>query len=464
VGPMREGLRGGFALILGVAALLSGANSCSSESIQGIESLTDGLVVSSVVPAESPRGLTIDLHVHGSGFEAGSEVSLEQHGIPSDAIRTNETRFVSSQELEANVTISQFAPAGLYDLVVLTPTRKRGIGLETFRVTVISVGTLPGGVASVAYDVNGNDEVVGSVQIGFPDDEGFDDWHATFWSMGVLEDLGRGTAFSISGDCAPGACRVAGAREDLPVIWQKQDGAWSVLELPVEGGIGSASAINGRGDRVGGNLWNGASGVAAVWSESSEGEWRVEELSPAADDANAYGINDAGLVVGRAAGNAVVWTNEGGQWRSQVLAPLPGDAEAIARSVNERGDVVGASGPFGGRSNRAVLWRRTSSGWDPPIELIPVVPGGPVVERSSANDINESGQVVGSVVYGERDLFTSLRGLAQQRAFLWTEEIGIIDLGLLDDRGTIAFALNDQGHAVGSNSELALLWIVSAID
>lgn len=75
-----------------------------------------------------------------------------------------------------------------------------------------------------------------------------------------------------------------------------------------------------------------------------------------------------------------------------------------------------------------------------------------------AVDINEAGQVVGNVTFGDDST----------RAFLWEEEDGFTDLGTLDGPGhyvhTYAEAINDQGKIAGFTNELdngkdrAVLW------
>ncbi|MCI0545306.1 MAG: hypothetical protein L0Z49_12830, partial [Actinobacteria bacterium] len=215
---------------------------------------------------------------------------------------------MSAEELVANITIAEDAEPGAYDVVVLTTVRKRGIGLEGFIVSTVVVGTLPGGVTSVGTDVNDNGEIVGFSQVGFADDDDPNPHHATYWFGGTLEDIGRGQARGISGDCAIGACRVVGERDDQPVLWQKQGGVWTNLVLPTEGGRGRARAINDRGDRIVGSMrLESGSFAAVVWAEIG-GVWTVAELPTEGGSASA--INDLEQVGGNipANGRAVVWT------------------------------------------------------------------------------------------------------------------------------------------------------------
>jgi uncharacterized membrane protein len=431
------------------AAALAAA--CSSDSSTPFSGLEGNPVIDSIVPAAGIRGKTLDIHVLGAGFDDGSEVHFERGGTPTDDIETNSTQFVNSQELIASVTIDTQAQTGPYSLVVVTQTRKRGIGLEDFLALDV-VGTLLGGVSSIANDVNENGEVVGFGQIGFCPGDPCDPHHALYWFEGVLEDVGIGVAFAINGGCAVGSCRLVGQRDDRPVVWQKQGGIWTSFELPTESGQGWASAINDRGDQIAGSMVLGGGLVTAVvWTESASG-WTATELPPA-DNGYANAINDVGQVAGHAAGRAIVWTSGGGGWTPQELQPLPGDIEARAPGINNAGDVVGESGSglFGGGS--ATLWRRTLAGWAPPIVLVPEELAG--VTRSSASDINDKGAIVGTIEHEELDF-----GLRQE-AFLWTEDIGFVGLGIFEGRGTVARAVSENNQIAGSNTLVALLWRIS---
>lgn len=90
--------------------------------------------VDAVDPASAPQDTTLDVHVLGSTFDDGSSVALLLDGSTTKKVKTNSTRFVSSTELVANVTIAADAEPDLYDVQVTTSRGKKGIGIELFEI------------------------------------------------------------------------------------------------------------------------------------------------------------------------------------------------------------------------------------------------------------------------------------------------------------------------------------------
>ena len=131
-------------------------------------------------------------------------------------------------------------------------------------------------------------------------------------------------------------------------------------------------------------------------------------------------------------------------WEGEDVVELPtvgGDPNGIANSVNDNGEIVGASGNCVAYNTRslsslqpvhALLWetgRVTDLG-----NL-----GGKV--GHSARTINNAGEVVGT-----SDIADDKAG----HAFRWTRNTGIQDLGTLPgDRGSAGLAINDQGVITG---------------
>ena len=449
------------------SALVIVAAGCSSDAPTSVESVeiraapggTEAAVtVRTTDPPAAPQNVTFDLRVLGSGYDDGSVVSFELAGAPTSDIITNSTSFISQRELAANVTVGADAEVTLYDVVVTTRRGKRGVGIESFEVIsyeLMEVGALPGAVTAAANDVNANGEVVGW---SFSFADGF--LRAIYWHAGVIEDLGPGFALAISSTCTVGACRVVGFRDSRPVVWEKQSGVWTSFELPVTGAFGSAWAINARGDLVAGNMDTGTgTPITVVWTEAG-GAWTATPLPPASDASNGYGINDFGQVVGRAGLSAMVWTNSGGEWTATPLDPPPGfvSDEALARAINNLGDVIGEVGPLGGdQTTRAVLWRRAPAGWDRGMDLgILGRSTGQFFEGSQATDINDAGQVVGlSGVKGQRFL---------RHPFVWTHGSGMMDIGAFrGPNDAIAFGISENGWIVGTDNEQAILWVPTPI-
>jgi hypothetical protein len=96
-----------------------------------------GPSVKSADPDSGFRNTTIDVRVLGSGFDNGSKAVWALAGDTTFAttrITTNSTRFVSSGELVANITIASDAQLAAFDIQVMTASSKKGIGIELFTV------------------------------------------------------------------------------------------------------------------------------------------------------------------------------------------------------------------------------------------------------------------------------------------------------------------------------------------
>ena len=172
----------------------------------------------------------------------------------------------------------------------------------------------------------------------------------------------------------------------------------------------------------------------------------------------AYDINDQGQVTGEAGisleNHAFIWTSAGGM---RDIGTLGGD-RSVGRSINESGQVAGESNIGGDGSDAIRAFRFTE---DAGMINLGTLPGG---TRSSAYGINNSGQVVGESDTGPilnphfRSKGSSFFGT---HAFLWTEGVGMTDLGDLSGvplgsvhRGgtSQATAISNKGIVVGTST------------
>lgn len=140
-------------------------------------------------------------------------------------------------------------------------------------------------------------------------------------------------------------------------------------------------------------------------------------------------VNDAGQVLGNVGATAALWDGR----RTVLVAPLPGDDYVYLSGLNERGDVVGTSGQFGGVS-RAFL---RAKGGAVTVLSAPGVSAG----ASSLNDLR---QVVGYV-----------DDAGTQQAVLWDTDGSVRALPSLAGAGghTLAVDVNNRGDVVGYSYE-----------
>jgi len=138
---------------------------------------------------------------------------------------------------------------------------------------------------------------------------------------------------------------------------------------------------------------------------------------------SAVRINDRGDIAGTDDGVAALW-------RERQLVRIgvadPSDTYSYVTGLNERGDVVGTSGTFGGQS-RAFVWTGGA------MRVLPGLGGD-----TGASDINDRGQVSGY----------AWDGSGAQRAVVWAPDGTLTELGTLGGH-SLATALNNRGDVVG---------------
>lgn len=344
-------------------------------------SASSSLTVKSTKPDTSTVDSTLDVHVLGSGFDAGSRADWALHGVISPKVFTNSTRFVSSTELVANISIARDATLANYDVMVTTSSGKGGIGTELFVIMAktTDLGTL-GGTQSEALGINNLTQVVGWSYVA----SGVE--HAFLWTKaGGMRDLGtlggstsRAYAINDKGQVVGAAANAAGQTHAF--LWTAAAG---MQDIGTPGGTRSqALAINENGDIAGTDMFYGGSENAVVWIGGV-----LEYLGTTYS--RATGVNNALQVVGYgglSAVTALLWTKSGGVWTSEAIpAPISGYS-SMAYAINELGQIAGGFRATTG-SRRAFSWTRAGGS----IEL-PPIPNG---KENWAYAIDDGGRIAG---------------------------------------------------------------------
>jgi probable HAF family extracellular repeat protein len=289
-----------------------------------------------------------------------------------------------------------------------------------YRIT--DLGDLPGGSDfSVARGINDIGQVVGSSGAATGE-------RAFLWSRaGGLKDLGDlpgGEDFSQASGIN-NAGQVVGsssaAAETRAFRWTPGGGMQNLGVLPGRDSS-AASAINNAGQVVGSS--------SAFFPEPRAFRWTaaggMQALSDQVSAAN--GINDAGQVVGWVLSGGLqpfLWTASGG---GHFLPGVGSFGSGIASDINESGQVVGTVGP----PVTAALW--TAGG---------VQSLGALGSEGEGSVINNAAEVVG---------FSSVSPGGEIHAFLWTASDGMQDLNALIDPLDPLKAVTTLSQALGINN------------
>jgi len=284
--------------------------------------------------------------------------------------------------------------------------------------TVTDIGTL-GGTFSLPGGINNGGDIEGFSTL--PGDTAV---HAFLWQKGVMTDLGT-----------------LGGLNSLA--------SWRLNERAEVGGDAETSTPDPLGEDF------CAFGTHLICPPSV---WQKGVPTPlptlGGNNGFATGVNSRGEVVGQAENSTPDRTCEAPQvlqfkpvvWekgRVQELPTLIGDSAGAAFTINDRGQIAGASGSCT-TAFHAVLWQDGTV-----INLGSL--GGTV---NLLGDINNQGQVTG---------FSNPPGDATIHAFLWQNGV-MTDLGTLPgDVGSSGDGINSKGQVVGGSFDVdgntrAIIW------
>lgn len=294
----------------------------------------------------------------------------------------------------------------LVTTLVLAATAAAAQG-KTLNHKMIDLGTLPGMTMTMANfgSLNQRGQVAGWSYVDhYVDDTPF------VWEKGVL------TALDV-----PAA--VAGPQEindhgQIAGVWiGEQNGNWGYhgfsygadgfVPLPdPEGATATwAHCLNNRGTIVGGTVHPDFEFLfghrPVVWEDGQAGLLPMLDLGPDhVPGGAAHGINDAGQIVGHSGGNFVIdWVNLTVRFNSHAtlwehgqpidLGTLYGHISSMANAINNAGVVVGQSGVASSGASRAFVWTKQTG-----IADLGLPPGW---MSALAYDVNDRGEIVGCI-------------------------------------------------------------------
>jgi probable HAF family extracellular repeat protein len=279
---------------------------------------------------------------------------------------------------------------------------------------------------------------------GFQIDLGTLGGQNSWMNWGEINDFGQIVGYSETAVPDPNGedlCTFGTHLTCRPFLWE----LFHMSALPTLGGNnGQASAINNRGQIVGfaedgtvdsscpANKTNNRTQLPVLWEN---GKAKAKVLPTGNDPSgNALWINDKGQIVGftgpcGATNHAVVWDND----NVNTLPDNGTGAEAFGN--NNRGQIVGFVGSPNGGTPNAALWQNDT------VINLGILPGD---GGGIASGINDRGQVVGSN-------FDSQGNWAH--AFIWQNNV-MTDLNALiphnsNLRAVMANKINERGQISG---------------
>jgi probable HAF family extracellular repeat protein len=247
---------------------------------------------------------------------------------------------------------------------------------------------------------------------------------------------GYGYDINDQGQVALPSAPAAGPSGVTAARWDPQSGM-----LPVAPSPSLATGINKQGDVTVIDMRDDTHMRSSLWTQR-EG---LTDLGTIGRQTWADDVNDHGVVVGWTERDtdareryAFQWTREG----LQTLPNLPGGSHegGNAFDVTNKGLIVGYS--YGASGQEAVRWV------DGKVQGLGDFAGG--IHESAAFAANERGQIVGVGHVDGTDVNGDGKPDPMSRAFLWSEDKGMIDLGALgEDHNSVAYDINDDGMVIG---------------
>lgn len=169
-------------------------------------------------------------------------------------------------------------------------------------------------------------------------------------------------------------------------------------------------------------------------------------------------MNNAGQIVGlNKEFKSVLWQNGTATLFGTLPNQDPYSNFVDVSHINNLGQVVGVSSSSRSQGGEAFIWQNGT------MQALGDLPGGNF--RSTANDINDLGQVVGQgQTYGPfAERGSGFQGYSKGQAFLWQNGSMVALQSLPGEAESSALSLNNRGQIIGSSTDAqynvtSLLW------
>lgn len=338
-----------------------------------------------------------------------------------------------------HLTTAVVLTAILSGMPALTGSRPAAAQGGAAKYTIKNIGVLKGDSLSFVFAINEKGVAVGSSASTETDASGLSKSHAVIYQNGKLVALASGDDRPNSAWEINEAGQTVGFVADGPgsfaaTVW---DGKTTTVLPKLGGNSAQAFGINDAGVVVGGaNTADGAKLVACRWNNG-----KATALPSAVEGSIADAVNGKGQIVGATADHATLWDGD----KVTDLGTLGGPA-SLGRGINAAGQVVGhstttADGQIGQPGTHAFLWDKGK------MTDLGTLPGS---ETSFAYDINAAGVVVGSA--GDPNAAGNPNPV-QLLAVIWVGgKIANLNDLIPANSGwvlTQAYGINDKGQIVG---------------
>ena len=319
--------------------------------------------------------------------------------------------------------------------------------------SITDLGTL-GGDNSIPYWITNTGDVIGMSDTGQFDSFGNPIDHAFRWSKGVMHDLGTmGDINSVGNGGNDAGAAVGNNWYNLnhALLWYKGSVA-DLGTLVGPGGYSWVQQINSKGQIVGGSEAADATFHAVLWNHGMISDLGTLGAPGSSLFSAAQDINDLGQVIGESQEDNVVNPLLGFAaffptlWNRGVATKLAGEPSYSVGgdgfAINNKSQVVGrlaVPDPTEGLIAHAYFWEAGAMQ-----DL--GIPNGLGDDNSQANSLNDNGQVVGASGVG------FIESYAPNHALLWQNGVWS-DLNTLVPPNSgyhliVAFDVNARGEIV----------------